>query len=103
MKILLAVVGAAAILAALDIVEFYMPMEFEDMSVNRHSFYVHLDLFGLVILQTLYLMLHLRGVNQMQFLMNRKNMFHLMKQFLKIMEKMNWILYMANHLFVYLI
>ena len=43
MKILLAVVGAAAILAVLDIVEFYMPMEFEDMSVNRHSLYVHLD------------------------------------------------------------
>ena len=43
MKILLAVVGAAAILAVLDIVEFYMPMEFEDMSVNRHSLYVHLE------------------------------------------------------------
>ena len=43
MKILLAVVGAAAILAVLDIVEFYMPMEFDDMSVNRHSLYVHLD------------------------------------------------------------
>jgi len=36
MKILLAVVGAAAILATLDIIEFYMPMEFEDISVNRH-------------------------------------------------------------------
>ena len=43
MKILLAVVGAAAILATLDIIEFYMPMEFEDISVNRHSLYVHLD------------------------------------------------------------
>ena len=43
MKILLTVVGAAAILAALDIVEFYMPMEFDDISVNRHSLYVHLD------------------------------------------------------------
>ena len=43
MKILLAVVGAAAVLAALDVVEFYMPMEFDDMSVNRHSLYVHLD------------------------------------------------------------
>ena len=43
MKILLAVVGVAAILAALDVVEFYMPMEFDDMSVNRHSLYVHLD------------------------------------------------------------
>ena len=43
MKILLAVIGAAAILAVLDIVEFYMPMEFEDMSVNRHSLYVHFE------------------------------------------------------------
>ena len=43
MKILLFIVGIAAILAVLDIVEFYMPMEFEDMSVNRHSLYVHLD------------------------------------------------------------
>ena len=43
MKILLFIVGVAAILALLDVVEFYMPMEFEDMSVNRHSLYVHLD------------------------------------------------------------
>ena len=43
MKILLAVFGAAAIIGILDIVEFYMPMEFDDMSVNRHSLYVHLD------------------------------------------------------------
>ena len=43
MKILLCVVGIAAILALLDVVEFYMPMEFEDMSVNRHSLYVHFD------------------------------------------------------------
>ena len=43
MKILLFIVGIAAILALLDIVEFYMPMEFDDISVNRHSLYVHLD------------------------------------------------------------
>ena len=43
MKILLFIVGIAAILALLDVVEFYMPMEFEDMSVNRHSLYVHFD------------------------------------------------------------
>ncbi len=43
MKLLLAIVGAAAIIGILDIVEFYMPMEFDDMSVNRHSLYVHLE------------------------------------------------------------
>jgi hypothetical protein len=43
MKILLFVIGIAAVIAILDVVEFYMPMEFEDMSVNRHSLYVHLD------------------------------------------------------------
>ena len=89
MKILLAVIGIAAILAVLDIVEFYMPMEFDDMSVNRHSLYVHLDPVWASYPSNIVLMLHLRGVNPMQFLMNRKNMFHLMKQFLKIMEKMN--------------
>ena len=40
MKILLAVVGAAAILAVLDIVQFYMRMEVEDMSVTVS--YTHL-------------------------------------------------------------
>ena len=43
MKILLFVVGIAGILGILDVMEFYMPMEFQDMSVNRHSLYVHLD------------------------------------------------------------
>jgi len=42
-KILLFVIGLAVTIAVLDIIEFYMPMEFDDKSVNRHSFYVHLD------------------------------------------------------------